>query len=534
MRRILSCMLCLAFAGLMAQPLELKRGPYLQFGTPSSMIIKWRTNTSAIGKVYYGTSLSSLTSVVAETGPATDHLVKVQGLQPFTKYFYKVETNDTLLTTVDSTFHFITNPAQGVEKPIHIWAIGDFGKANQGQKDVRDTYLQRKGNGYTDVWLWLGDNAYYNGTEEEFQTEVFDIYPTIFRNTVVRPSPGNHDYGAMSALGVAHDSIPYYKIANVPTNGELGGEPSGVPHYYSYDYAGVHFISLNTEWLAYLSSDSTPMLKWLAKDLAGTTAKWKIAYFHKPPYTKGSHDSDSWFDALQLGREKMIPVLEAYGVDLVLNGHSHCYERSFLLKGHFGKSSTFDDSMKINKTNGNEAQGTPYYKYVNGPKAGFGTVYAVMGSSGSLSSDGDLNHPAHVIGDKTRCGSLMIDIDNNRLHAQMITDQNNVFDDFTILKVDSTYTGISSVAIEENYLRVYPNPTSINCYAEFSTTASSSVQVTLTDITGKDIWSRKEKTTAHELSKVEIPLKRVSAGTYLVTLRTPSGKPVTKEIIVQQ
>ena len=59
------------------------------------------------------------------------------------------------------------------------------------------------------------------------------------------------------------------------------------------------------------------MLTWLQQDLASTNQPWLIAFFHHPPYAKGSHDSD-------------VDV----GVDLVLTGHSHCYERSYLIDGH--------------------------------------------------------------------------------------------------------------------------------------------------------------------------------------------------------
>ena len=65
-----------------------------------------------------------------------------------------------------------------------------------------------------------------------------------------------------------------------------------------------------------------------------------IAFCHHPPYTKGSHDSDADIELMEM-RQNALPILEDAGVDLVLSGHSHSYERSFLIDGHYGTSSTF-------------------------------------------------------------------------------------------------------------------------------------------------------------------------------------------------
>ena len=115
--------------------------------------------------------------------------------------------------------------------------------------------------------------------------------------------------------------------------------PSETEHFYSFNYANIHFISLDS-----ITANRRPdgrMATWLAKDLAAVTATWTIVLFHHPPYTKGSHDSDSKTDSGgRLGdmRRNLLPILEEGGVDLVLCGHSHSYERSFLLDGHYEHS----------------------------------------------------------------------------------------------------------------------------------------------------------------------------------------------------
>ena len=73
---------------------------------------------------------------------------------------------------------------------------------------------------------------------------------------------------------------------------------------------------------------------WLKADLEQTTADWLVAYFHHPPYTKGSHDSDREKQLVEM-RTYVMPILESGGVDLVLTGHSHIYERSMLMDGAY-------------------------------------------------------------------------------------------------------------------------------------------------------------------------------------------------------
>ena len=128
------------------------------------------------------------------------------------------------------------------------------------------------------------------------------------------------------------------------------------------------------------------MMTWLQNDLAATNKKWIIAFWHHPPYTKGSHNSDTETELVQM-RQNALPMLEAHGVDLVLTGHSHSYERSFLLDGHYGTSSTLTPAMKKDAGSGRE-DGTGAYEKAT-PIGGQheGVVYAVAGSSADQVAD---------------------------------------------------------------------------------------------------------------------------------------------------
>jgi hypothetical protein len=161
-----------------------------------------------------------------------------------------------------------------------------------------------------------------------------------------------------------------------------------------------------------------------------------IAFWHHPPYTKGSHDSDNLADSsgiMTQMRERFLPVLDAYGVDLVLTGHSHSYERSLLLHDHYGVSSTYSPALHAIDTGDGDPDGDgAYRKDVLGPSPDSGAVYSVVGSS-SLISGGALNHPVMQVS-LNILGSLVIDVASNQLDARFLDVSGNVLDRFRIEK----------------------------------------------------------------------------------------------------
>ena len=258
----------------------------------------------------------------------------------------------------------------------------------------------------------LGDNAYENGTDSEYQAAVFNMYPTVLRQSVLWPALGNHDTAQSSNPPAG---LPYFAMFSLPTGAEAGGMASGTEKYYSFDYANIHFISLDS-----MSSDRSangPMATWLRADLASTTRQWIIAFWHHPPYSKGSHDSDTDPILAQM-RQNFLPILEDAGVDLVLAGHSHSYERSYLIDGHYGVSSTFTNAMKKDGGSGRDDGSGAYNKPTLGPGPREGAVYAVAGSSGQVSG-GTLNHPAMFIS-LNNLGSMVLDVNGGTLDAKFL------------------------------------------------------------------------------------------------------------------
>ena len=130
-------------------------------------------------------------------------------------------------------------------------------------------------------------------------------------------------------------------------------------------------------------------------------------------------------------------MLEAAGVDLVLSGHSHAYERSFLLDGLYD-SSTPAAANIIDKGDGDES-GDGAYTKPGGISAHKGAVYVVAGSSGKTSG-GSLDHPV-MISSLNELGSLVIDVDDNRMDVRFLRETGAIDDGFTVLKGDYTPPG---------------------------------------------------------------------------------------------
>jgi acid phosphatase type 7 len=415
------------FTGIHAA--ELRRGPFLQIATQDGITIRWRTDVACESVVRYGTKMNVLTSAASDANSTTEHEVRLTGLASSTQYFYSIGSRRETLA-VGADCNFITFPGPGRQaQPTRVWVIGDPGQSPElNQRFVRDAYKRYAGSRHTDVWLALGDNCLCWGTDEEYQTYFFDVYDEMLRQTALWPTIGNHEtWGGVSPSG----QIPYLDIFSLPTNGAAGGVASAVEEYYSFDYANIHFICLDS--MTQSRATNGPMANWLRADLTATTNQWIIAYWHHPPYTCGSHWSDNPYEPEMFEmRQNIVPILEAGGVDLVLCGHGHIYERSYLLHGHYGFSATLQPSMILDPGSGRENDTGAYIKPTSGPLANRGTVYVEVGCSASVDEQ-CCRHPVMSYCE-LQLGSLVLDINSRRLDAVFLRDTGAIHDSFTILK----------------------------------------------------------------------------------------------------
>jgi acid phosphatase type 7 len=409
-----------------ASAATLTRGPYLQTETATSVIVRWRSDTATNSRVRLGTSTTNLNIVADNNQSTTEHIVQVSGLSPKTKYFYSIGSTTATLSGGDTNTFFSTAPVVGERSAFRAWVIGDAGTGSSGQLSVYNAYRSFTGSTPTSFWLQLGDNAYNSGTDSEFQSNLFNVYGDMLRQSATWPTLGNHD--GFSANSAAQTG-PYYDIFSLPKNAEAGGVASGTEAYYAFDYANVHFVVLDSYETD--RSVGAPMYTWLESDLQATSADWVVAVWHHPPYSKGSHNSDTETELVEM-RKNYLPLLDKYSVDLVLSGHSHAYERSKLIDGHYGVSNTFNAATHVKQAgSGRVDNGGAYNKTTTG-LAHAGTVYAVAGSSGQTSG-GSLNHPAMFIS-INELGSMVLDVDGLTLNAKFINGSGTTRDYFTMTK----------------------------------------------------------------------------------------------------
>jgi PKD repeat protein len=435
---VCSLLFCVIFASSFAQN-NLLRGPYLQMANENSITIRWRTLDSTNSKVKYGLSPNNLNDSVLIQSIRKEHIVQITGLSHSTKYFYSIGSSDSTWQGNASNY-FITHPPVGSENKYRFWVAGDCGTGFQLQKNVRDQFEIYRANNDVHGFLLLGDNAYNNGLDQEFQTGFFDIYKEQLKHINLWPVPGNHDYWATTNYTQGFLGTPYFKIFTTPQNGEAGGVPSNNPAYYSYNYGNVHFVSIDSYGQESVNAkklyDTTSaQVVWLKNDLANNTQRWTVLYWHHPPYTKGSHNSDTEGDLVAI-RENVLRIIERYKVDLVLNGHSHNYERSFLINGHYGNELSYNPAT--HNISGSTAiyDGTPnscpYIK--NGPDAK-GTIYLVAGNAGKVTfTSPGYPHNAMAFSETVHGGSLMLEVEGNRFDCKFIGDDGVIRDKFTIMK----------------------------------------------------------------------------------------------------
>ena len=399
------------------------RGPYLQCGTPTSVVVRWRTNVATSTAAAWGTGVGwSAAWFGSPTTTETEHAVLVSGLQPGTRYWYGIGTTDSALVAAP-TCTFVTPPAAGTVQPVRAWILGDSGDPTPMQLAVRDAFLAYTGTRGADLVLMLGDNAYSSGTDSDYQAGLFDPYALPLRQWVLWPTRGNHD-----DLHPGGNS-DYFDFFTLPAQAEAGGVQSGTEAYYSYDYANIHFVCLDSQGSS--RAPNGAMLTWLRADLTATDQDWIIAYWHHPPYSKGSHNSDKESQLVEM-RQNAVPILDSLGCDLVLCGHSHSYERSFLLRQHYGVSGTLADSMKVDAGDGRRGGNGPYHKPTPQQAPFEGAVYVVAGSS-AHTGGGSLNHPV-MVSSQSVGGSLVLDVNGGVLDLRFLDESGAVTDSFAILK----------------------------------------------------------------------------------------------------
>ncbi len=233
----------------------------------------------------------------------------ITGLAAGTKYQYQVVLNGVTVAS-DPVLNSFKTPAAG---EFSFLAFGDSGADSPQQQTL--IQLMQNETGIAKV-LHLGDLAYDDGTFAQFETNYFGLNAGLMSRLPFFATPGNHEY-------VTDNAAPYLAGHVAPVSGVSSAD---MGRYYSFDWGDAHFVSIDSNLLQ--KDAAARMLTWLDKDLGATQKFWKIVFVHHPPYPTGTHLTDA---VCALVQQEVNPIVESHGVQLVLSGHEHGYERSFPL-----------------------------------------------------------------------------------------------------------------------------------------------------------------------------------------------------------
>ena len=194
-----------------------------------------------------------------------------------------------------------TTPSSG--RPFILAATGDGASGEPNADAVTDLIAGWNPN----MFLYLGD-VYNDGTGTEFHNWYGSGSNRYSRfRSITNPTVGNHEYQGLAAPGY----FDYW---------------DNISHYYSFNAAGWHIISLDSTSQYNQTAPGTAQYDWLAQDLAANTSACTIAYFHHPVYNVGAEGESPRMNDIWA-------LLANHGVDIVLTGHDHDYQRWYALNG---------------------------------------------------------------------------------------------------------------------------------------------------------------------------------------------------------
>ncbi len=373
---------------------QLRYGPYIQNTAHDRATVVWYTTSVTTGILRYGATPGNWQNEITAAADSA-HFVEVTGLAAGQRYYYEVADPATVYAS-GAEYYFETHPEIGCTKPFTFAAYGDIGTLEQQQLDVAARLKLQ--DDQRDFSLLLGDLVYSSGERIDYKPKYFDIYQDMIRHETWWGCLGNHDI--RSENGAA-----YFEFFVTPANNPYNRE-----HFYSFDYGGAHFVGLDNE----LHLDEpwrTEQKNWIRADLQDAVnrgQRWLIVYWHEAPYSGGSHSGDGF------AKTNFVPIMDEFGVDLVLSGHSHVMERTFPMV----------NGATIN-THPNQ-----YTKNDHTP----GTIYIVSGAGGEEVPLEQPGLPLMAFQLGNTAGYAVVTIDRDTLSGHFVTKSGVELDHYRIIK----------------------------------------------------------------------------------------------------
>jgi len=315
---------------------KIVKGPYLQWPTTHSAIVMWETDRPATGavtwyrteRVHSGLSgqprTAETSSRVAAGAPECRvHRVEIDGLEPSRVYHYEVAA-EAGSERVGSERHLLrAAPAPGT--PFTFAVTSETG--GYGDDEVNRSLFAQLAAHRPDILLVVGDAVAKGSQYDDWERWFFGPGREFLHSTPFYLCPGNHEEAHLTATGGPYGPPGSWlrEFTSYPDPGT----------YYGFEYGDAHFTALDsTAMVEYADGrpratteleDGSAQLEFLSRDLDRAGVAWRLAFYHYPPYVSGDYEVPQM--------RRLAPLLEAGGVDVVLNSHTIVYERSHPLRG---------------------------------------------------------------------------------------------------------------------------------------------------------------------------------------------------------
>ena len=287
-------------------PVRAPRAPYLQNPTQTTMEIAWRSLEPYRGVVRFDQEKGVLGFEVQEDSARQKHHITLTDLSPSSRYFYQVQ--DETGNRVQDEENFRTARLDN-ETEFSFLVLGDSGVNSDTQRKVSQQMRNSMNQDEVDFVIHVGD--VHQGSGDDYDDVYFKPYRNILKHVNVFTALGNHDV-------ITDNGGVYLDDFYLPSN-----NPQGTERYYSFRWGNAFFICLdtNTDY-----SPGSPQYAFLLNELQSqkrNEATWTFIYAHHPPFTE--YWTNYYGD--QNVQNHLVPIYESYDVDMVMNGHTHSYER---------------------------------------------------------------------------------------------------------------------------------------------------------------------------------------------------------------
>lgn len=294
--------------------LSIIKGPYLQMPTYDGITVLWETSMEALSHVYiYPVELlnNHFRSPVTierpvrfyESSPSRIHKIKVTGLERGTAYHYKIVSAYGRHIVESPVNTFVTAVEPGT--PFSFAVTAETG--GYGDVELSSRVFSRIRKYRPDFLLLTGDLVHDGHKYEDWSKYFFTPASETLVNTPYYSCIGNNE----------HETEWFYKFNCFP-------EPQ---NYYSFEYGDVHFTCLDSSSMVDVDNQNTEKIQpgheqydFLVNDLQNVKEKWKVVFFHYPPYISADFEIPAM--------RALCPIFEKYGVHIVFNSHTIVYERS--------------------------------------------------------------------------------------------------------------------------------------------------------------------------------------------------------------